>query len=1103
MGADEDHTTPTQLPADMPRGRTTSLERAHFAWHVATRGDATTVSARETVRDAVAILVGLVARAARAEEVVVDLTARASALIAGHAAEGRTRVVVDTGAEPDLAALVARVTEAARTARAASDAACILLDVGSQSGPGDEGELLIRLWLADGSVHFAAEYDATVFDHASIERLARCSTRIAEHLSGAPGAAIARIPLLDDAERALILDGFNDTAVARHGEQLMHRLFEAQARRSPDAAAVGIAGRTLSYAALNARANLLAGQLVAHGVGPDQVVGVCIERSPELILALLAILKAGGAFLPIDSDLPRDRARYMLGDTGCTLVLTHAPLLARVDDFVDALEVSRLIVQLDAAAALPDDVPDLATRCQPDDLAYVMYTSGTTGRPKGVLAPHRALCNHALWFTARLGMTPSDRVLQQASMSFDAAMPEVFAPLVSGATVVLAAPGEQRDLLALPALLRRDRITVAQLVPSALRVVAATTEFAEVTSLRYLVSGGEALDSALAAEVCRRLPAVRLGNFYGPTEATVDATSFEVTGVIDEQRTLPIGMPIANSRCRILDPVGALVPIGFPGELHVGGLCLARGYQRLPERTAVRFVDDPFLPGERLYRTGDLARYQADGNIEYLGRIDTQVKLRGYRIEAAEIEAPLLAHPQVAQAAVVLREDTPGDPQLVAYVVAAPEAQLTATDLRTLLRSRLPAYMVPAAFCFLDALPWMTSGKLDRRALPAPPLLVTGPEDSVLLDDPTERKLQQIWERVLGTAPIAADDDFFALGGHSLKAIRLLAEIEQEFGRTLRAATLFDAPTIRTLAARVRDVTPLEPTTIVAVHRGGERTPLFFAPGAGGELFVFDALARALGPDQPLYVLDMYVFDEIQLPVQTITLGDVAARMVADIRRTQPQGPYQLAGYSLGGNIVLEIAQQLRAAGDDVHIVVLLDCDGPGYPLMEPFLTRFGRHIGYALSLSAGAGLRYLRNRLGNMSRFVVGPRETELKLYADQEESHMVPAHVIEALERALGPVLGAWERYVPRFYGGPVLLVRAEIRHRMIGIVDDDPLLGWGPVIGGNIQSAGMSCDHFGMLHAANAAQLAAILTPHLIGLPVAPHGAHASTAALEHAG
>lgn len=1084
MGADEHHITPSLLPTDHPRGRAPSSARAHVACMLRNVGASDDSGAPDPIPETIAILIALIARWTRDDMVTIDLTGRARAASGLQDEAARVRISVDAAGEPDLQALTERLQQTMRHAPTVTDAAVIVIDVGDAPSSGEPCELLVRLWITGGAVNASADFDAALFDQATIERFTRCASRMAAHVELDAGAGLARIPLLDAFEQQQIVHGFNDTAVPRHGMQVMHRMVEAQVQRTPDAIAAGIGGRTMRYSILNAHANALAVQLIAQGVGPHRVIGVCFERSLELLVTLLAIHKAGGAFLPLDPDLPRDRLRYMLGDSHCTLVLTHGARESLVNNVIDAAVVTCITVPELSEAHAPDDLNDRDARSQPEHLAYVLYTSGSTGQPKGVLVPHRALCNHASWFASQLGMTSQDRVLQQASISFDAAMPELFAPLVVGACVVFAQPGAHRDILAFPDLVRHERITIAQLVPSALRVAAASPAFAGPTTLRYLVSGGEALDAALAADVRRRLPTVRLGNFYGPTEATVDAAAYEIVGDPVPDAVLPIGTPIANSRCRILDPFDALVPVGVPGELHVGGLCLSHGYQQQPERTAASFIDDPFLSGEKLYRTGDLARYRADGNIEYLGRVDTQVKLRGYRIELAEVEAPLLSHPQIQQAAVVLREDVPGDAQLVAYVVAEPGVSLSDAELRTVMRSRLPAYMVPSAFCFTDALPLTSNGKIDRRALPVPTVVTPGARDVSTPDDAIELALQRIWERVLGTAPVGVDDDFFSLGGHSLKAIRVLSEIERELGRTLRAAALFEAPTIRMLAARLRDEKPPEPTTIVSVRRVGSRTPLFFAPGGGGELFVFDALARALGTEQPLYVLDMYVFDEIRLDVATITLAAVAARMIADLRGIQPAGPYQLAGYSLGGNLVLEIAQQLRASGNDVHIVALLDCDGPGYPLVQPFVTRLGRHVRHAFALGVPDGVRYLMRRIGNMSRFVTGPAATELNLYADQEESRMVPAHVIEALERSLGPVLAAWERYVPRFYGGRVLLVRADIRRAMIGVVDVDPLLGWGPVIGGGIRTATMPCDHFAMLHSVNAERLAAILVPELIG-------------------
>jgi thioesterase domain-containing protein/acyl carrier protein len=526
--------------------------------------------------------------------------------------------------------------------------------------------------------------------------------------------------------------------------------------------------------------------------------------------------------------------------------------------------------------------------------------------------------------------------------------------------------------------------------------------------------------------------------------------------------------------------------VGALGELHVGGLGVARGYLNNDDRTSARFVTDPFNRDGRMYATGDLVRLRASGDFEYHGRVDSQIKLRGYRIELREIEEAIRTATPLRQVAVVLRADDEGDPQLVAYLVpertAAPPELIA---LRAVLGERLPHYMVPSAFVVMPALPLTASAKLDRAALPAPELQQvrdarTGPD--IVPQNALERQLQEIWQRVLGVRPIGVDDDFFALGGHSLKAIRLLDDVEKTLGGTLRAAALFEAPTIRTFAALLRDRAPRAPSTIIPVQGRGTQRPLFFAPGGGGELFVFDALGRALGSDQPLYVLDMYVFDEIQLPANPFSLADVAARMIADMRTIQPVGPYRLAGYSLGGNIVLEMAQQLMRAGVAVDLLMLLDCDGPRYPYLQPFGTRVLEHLRHARSMGAFGAIRYLLGRVRRMSRYVVGAPPPELNLYANEADVATVPKHVIDALEATLQPVLQAWERYEPRFYQGDAVLIYATRRRTMIGVVDDDPRLGWGPFIGGSFRVELLDCAHNQMLDAENTADLARILRRYL---------------------
>jgi amino acid adenylation domain-containing protein len=1035
-----------------------------------------------------AVMVALLGRYSRDDIVTLSVSPALCGFVAPEAAPGirsaGARISVDMSGDPDLRTATELVRNAVLTADTsvppAATRAGVSVACAGEAPVSPDAECAVVFSRTDDAVGVSAMYDAHLFDTGTIQRWFESGERLLHGALSEPRRALSRLPIVSDAERERMLQAWNDTTVDRPGLQLLHQLIEAQAVRTPDAVAVEFERRHLTYASLNRAANVLAGTLIQHGVEANAIIAVSMARALELPVALLAILKAGGSFLPLDLELPRDRIRFKLEDAAATLLLTQDAVFERMQQVVESLPVEVMPVPTIATLLAAPPAENPGARCGEDDRAYVMYTSGSTGRPKGVEIVHRAICNHAQWFATRTDLTVGDRMLLHASLSFDAAMAELFAPLCCGATVVCAPPNAQRDLLALPGLLRTKAITVVQMVPSALRVVANADGFRHGTTLRYLVSGGEALDAALCRVVRQQAPTLRLGNFYGPTEVTVDATSYEVPPDIEADAVVPIGSPVANAYCLVLDPHGGLVPIGVPGELHVGGTGLARGYLNLPERTSTRFSVDPYRDGGRLYHTGDLVRYRSDGTIEYLGRIDTQVKLRGYRIELAEVEAPLLLHPHVRQAAATLRDDD-GEPTLVAYVVPDPAHPPTPTALRELLRSRVPSYMVPATVMLLDALPTLANGKLDRRALPAPPRVEPDATDAVLMDDPLEQSLQAIWERTLGVRPIGPDDDFFALGGHSLKAIRVLAAIEERHRVALRAATLFEAPTIRALAARMRDTTARDISTLIPVQPRGTATPLFFAPGGGGELFVFEPLARAIGLDQPFYVLDMYVFDELGLAEQELTLADVAARMIADMKRVQPHGPYQLAGYSLGGNIVFEMAQQLTRAGEAVHLVTLIDCDGPNYPYMQPFITRAAKHVQHALSLGPRGTLRYLRDRVRNLGRYVGVQQTEELHLYADQEEAAMVPAHVIAALEKSLTPVLRAWEKYLPKFYAGDVLLIRANTRPFMVGVVDDDPLLGWGPVVGG-IRTEAIDGDHLQIVNPQYAERLAELLRPYL---------------------
>ena len=1104
-----DHVVWNRLQADRISDGTPGSSRASvpipFAADLGARLDGYTT---ETGVSVAALLTGAVfAAVARytGDEVAVQVTARALRHCAGSTdgggCPGFASVELDLSDDPGMAALAGRLQVMARTLLDSGDAldhdcrSPIVVDLAvADDEPADATdiettEICCAVQMPPGALAGTLMYDASRFDAAVMHAFAATVAALAAQAVTQPAEPASQLPVVDAVEQHRILTDWNRTTVARAPDAMAHRLFEREAWSTPDAIAAEYAGHTLTFRELNTRGNLVARDLVTRGVPAESLVAVAMERSLELLVAIVGVLKAGCAYVPLDADLPADRLTYVLTDTKAPLVLTQPHLVEKVRPaaaMADATVVTILPVHDTPSNVQTANLPDRTTAW---GTAYVIYTSGSTGVPKGVRVPHRALCNHARWFADTVGLTAQDRMLQYASISFDASMAELFAPLLAGAPVVFAPPYAHRDVLGITEIVREERITVLQMVPTALRAALGGGGFEECRSLRYLVSGGEALDRTLVAEVRRALPALRIGNFYGPSEASVDATQIEIADAHLQRAILPIGRPIANARCYVLDRHHRPVPVGAPGELYIAGLGLADGYHGKPALTERKFIADPFVEGERMYRSGDRVRFAADGTIEYLGRLDTQVKVRGYRIELAEVETALLHHPGVKEAAVVVRRDELGDAVLVAYLVCPPgTVQPVPQALTRRLRQRLPAYMVPSVYAFLDALPLTSSAKLDRRQLerlPLPRVVPRDPQGRPTLDDPIQDRLREIWEQNLGVSPVGADDDFFALGGHSLKAIRLLNEVEREFGIYVRAGVLFEAPTIRQFAARLRERKPRPVSTTIPVQPHGNRLPLFFVPGGGGELFVFEALARELGPEQPLHVMDLYAFGEGQgagAPVPSITLPQIAARMIDDLRHVQPVGPYRLAGYSLGGNIAIEIARQLRVDGHDVSTLVLLDCDGPGYPRLQPPARRTLTHLAHAVSLGPSGAVRYLRDRLQQVARRLRGEPPPRGRLFETEEDVALIPADVIERMERALHPLVRAWESYVPARYDGRVTLVRADIRQAMVGVDDTDPLLGWSGVLT-NLQTVRMGCGHFDVLRAPQAATLARILRSALV--------------------
>ncbi|EOY4878377.1 non-ribosomal peptide synthase/polyketide synthase [Pseudomonas aeruginosa] len=645
-------------------------------------------------------------------------------------------------------------------------------------------------------------YSRQAFDEAAIECLAERLERLLLGMCENPGASLGELDSLAAAERYQLLEGWNATAAEYPLQRGVHRLFEEQVERTPTAPALAFGEERLDYAELNRRANRLAHALIERGVGADRLVGVAMERSIEMVVALMAILKAGGAYVPVDPEYPEERQAYMLEDSGVQLLLSQSHLKLPLAQGVQRIDLDRGAPWFeDYSEANPDIYLD------GENLAYVIYTSGSTGKPKGAGNRHSALSNRLCWMQQAYGLGVGDTVLQKTPFSFDVSVWEFFWPLMSGARLVVAAPGDHRDPAKLVALINREGVDTLHFVPSMLQAFLQDEDVVSCTSLKRIVCSGEALPADAQQQVFAKLPQAGLYNLYGPTEAAIDVTHWSC--VEEGKDTVPIGRPIANLACYILDGNLEPVPVGVLGELYLAGRGLARGYHQRPGLTAERFVASPFVAGERMYRTGDLARYRADGVIEYAGRIDHQVKLRGLRIELGEIEARLLEHPWVREVAVLAVDGR----QLVGYVVLESEGGDWREALAAHLAKSLPEYMVPAQWLALERMPLSPNGKLDRKALPKIEA-EDGLGEYVAPASEPERQLAAIWADVLGRERVGVTDNFFALGGDSIVSIQVVSRARQA-GLQLSPRDLFQLQNIRKLAERCSAAAPVaEPTSV-------------------------------------------------------------------------------------------------------------------------------------------------------------------------------------------------------------------------------------------------------------------------------------------------
>ncbi|GAA2341987.1 amino acid adenylation domain-containing protein [Streptomyces kunmingensis] len=714
------------------------------------------------------------------------------------------------------------------------------------------------------------------------------------------------------AELSLVLYEFNRTERALPPTTLIGPI-SAQATRTPDATALVYGDTSLTYAELDARAKRLGHHLQSLGARPGEVVAVSVPRSAELIVALLAVLKAGAAYLPLDPDYPEQRLTYMLQDA--------RPVCA-VTDRADRLpaDAGTPLVPLDDLDVSSYATAEPARALTPAHPAYVIYTSGSTGRPKGVVVPHSAIDNRLRWMQHAYPIGPDDRVLQKTPSSFDVSVWEFFWPLRQGATLVVAEPGGHKDPAYLARVIREQGVTTCHFVPSMLRVFLAEADAPELSAcgatLRRVFCSGEALARETASTFARALPGVELHNLYGPTEAAVDVTYHACEP--DSTGPVPIGRPVWNTRLYVLDPAGQPCPPGVMGELHLAGRQLADGYLNRDELTAERFVPDPFgAPGSRMYRTGDLARWTDRGEVEYLGRTDHQVKLRGQRIELGEIEAALAAREGVDGACALVRDD-----RLIGYVTGG---GADPAEIRAALARELPEHMVPSAIVPLPAFPLTPNGKLDRAALPAPVFAGSGTTTGRPANH-REATLTRLFAEVLGVEQAGPDDAFFDLGGTSLLAVRLVARIREELGAELTIGSLFEAPTPAALAARIGSAAPVSGDAldvVLPLRAQGDRPPLFVIHPAGGISWCYAGLTARLDRDQPVHGIQARgLTTDDALPA---TLWEQAADYVTRIREIHPNGPYRLLGWSVGGILAHTVGVLLQEAGEHVDFLALLD----------------------------------------------------------------------------------------------------------------------------------------------------------------------------------